>query len=692
MQPLLQAIQAHGLLLVADEDLIVRGGAGEIEATLSVQWLGQPLAALLSLPDLATSTDAPAAINDHIIKTSGGERLAARAVRSGAWLLVELEPFPPEERPARQVLREIDDHATALESASDIHTLAIMAADRFRRLTGYDRVEVCHFESDGSSEIIGEVRNAKLPPLIGLHLPASTITAQGRLLCIRNPVRTIGDVAAAPAFLRPPGKEMATVDLDQIGIRATTPGWAKHLGAMGVRGCATISIVVDGRLWGLVLCHHATPRLMDLDTRMACQVLTGVMSRQIRIKEETATYRERLRIRRAIEKIETRFNSDLPGADVGGAIASELRTLFRSNGLAVIENDRVHTFGQCPDQTQLRKLSERVRKEASAGMFVTSMLPSLYPPAQNYAQVASGVLAITLPHPETVIIWMRGERLRHLKWVTLPSEDITPEADDVDRSRDGIAVRRHTVRDHASPWTSDEIQGAVLLRQYFREHGHAIQQRELNQRLEIALEERERLLKQKDFLIHEVNHRVQNSLQLVASFLTLQAKSANSADTADSLAEAQRRISAIGLVHRRLHQDGNDGQIELSHYIRELCEELCGAIGPQWRNELTLILEPTLMSADRAIHIGLVTTELVINVTKYAYDGKAGPIGIALATDADVLTLKVSDRGVLSMKTHEGFGTRMMRAIVQSLKGSLEFVHETPGLCAILKVPGETRR
>jgi two-component sensor histidine kinase len=184
----------------------------------------------------------------------------------------------------------------------------------------------------------------------------------------------------------------------------------------------------------------------------------------------------------------------------------------------------------------------------------------------------------------------------------------------------------------------------------------------------------------------EVNHRVQNSLQLVASFLRLQAKTANSTVVADHLAEAQARLAAVALVHRRLYRDDQVESVDLSRYIEELIADMRVSLGAEWGRHIKLDLAPVLVPTDRAVNIGLILTELVINATKYAYGGDAGPVAIALEQHGGKLRLIVADDG-RGKGDGEGFGSRMMDAMVQRLSGIIEFGDNAPGLRAIMTAP-----
>jgi two-component sensor histidine kinase len=107
-------------------------------------------------------------------------------------------------------------------------------------------------------------------------------------------------------------------------------------------------------------------------------------------------------------------------------------------------------------------------------------------------------------------------------------------------------------------------------------------------------------------------------------------------------------------------------------------------MGPEWRAQVSLDLAPIMISTDRAVPIGLVLTELMINANKYAYGGRPGPLEIRLAPHRRDLLLSVADRGIGREAAKPGFGSRMMTALVHQLGGDLTYEDNRPGLRATL--------
>ncbi len=188
--------------------------------------------------------------------------------------------------------------------------------------------------------------------------------------------------------------------------------------------------------------------------------------------------------------------------------------------------------------------------------------------------------------------------------------------------------------------------------------------------------------------MREVNHRVQNSLQLVSSFLRLQARAHGGAAANPDLEDAQRRIAAVALVHRQLYGAEHEESVDLARYLSDSCQELTGSMGgEEWSPHIHMDFAPVLVAADRAVRIGLILTELVLNTAKYAYGGSAGPVFLALEQHDDRLRLIVADAGVGKKSVREGFGTKMLVAMVRSLEGTLDETDNAPGLRTTVNAP-----
>jgi two-component sensor histidine kinase len=197
------------------------------------------------------------------------------------------------------------------------------------------------------------------------------------------------------------------------------------------------------------------------------------------------------------------------------------------------------------------------------------------------------------------------------------------------------------------------------------------------------------LAAEREVLLREVNHRVGNSLQIIASLLHLQANSSNQDGVKAALTNAMGRVAAVAQVHRRLYTSHDLKSVLLNQYLEALLEDLRRSAEGNKMSRLTLRAEPIEIDPDRAVAIGIIVNELVMNAVKYAYPDGAGPIHVVLNADGDDLELSIADDGVgLNVKTDPrstGMGQRIVTAMAQKLDASVERDPEHAGTRIVLR-------
>ena len=192
-------------------------------------------------------------------------------------------------------------------------------------------------------------------------------------------------------------------------------------------------------------------------------------------------------------------------------------------------------------------------------------------------------------------------------------------------------------------------------------------------------------------LLHEVNHRVANSLQLVSAFIHMQARALDDPAAKAALADTQARITAIAQVHRRLYTSDDVEGVAMDDYLAALVAELEATWStPDSPRPLRLAAAPLRLATDRAVSLGVIVNELVSNACKYAYPpGKAGEIRIDLKRDNGHFLLRVEDDGsgmaAAAAPTGTGIGTKLIGAMAASLGATLDYDAAHRGVRATLR-------
>jgi two-component sensor histidine kinase/CHASE3 domain sensor protein len=228
-----------------------------------------------------------------------------------------------------------------------------------------------------------------------------------------------------------------------------------------------------------------------------------------------------------------------------------------------------------------------------------------------------------------------------------------------------------------------------------------LQARDEVRKLNVTLEDRvnartaelSRARDRAEVLLAEVNHRVANSLSLVASLVTLQSKAVTDQSAKDALAETEARIYAIASVHKRLYTSGDVHSVALHEYLSSVLDHLAQSLRDKGSGaSLVYELEPLTLKTDTSINLGVVATELVTNAFKYAYPNRSGEVRVKLKSLADQrVELVVEDDGVgrngRGTVKGTGLGTRIVNAMAGTMKAEIEYLERKPGTTARLTFP-----
>lgn len=194
----------------------------------------------------------------------------------------------------------------------------------------------------------------------------------------------------------------------------------------------------------------------------------------------------------------------------------------------------------------------------------------------------------------------------------------------------------------------------------------------------------EALAAERALLLREVNHRVGNSLQIIAALLHLQAARSSSAEVKDALEAANKRVMAVAQVHRRLYTSEDVQSVALDQYLQALAEDLRSSSETEMADMLSLHSEPIEVEPDRAVAVGVIVTELVINALKYAYPNGRGPIRVGLrAQGKSRACVSVEDDGVgggiPTGKRSNGLGQMIVNTMAKKLEAEWSYDEEHRG-------------
>lgn len=424
------SIQPHGVMLVADcAALTVTHVAGNAEAWLGDKWLGADLGTLF-VDEIAS------VVRRAISVGSGGLQrikpqfatdatLDAIIHPSGQHVIVELE-LSPSLGSSSPLLPQLEAAGAAMERAGDLHQLCTVAAAEFRRLTGYGRVMIYRFLEDDAGVVVAEDAAPGQHSFLNHHFPSSDIPKQARALYVRNLIRVIPDVSYRPAPLRPAWREATPLDMSDSVLRSVSPVHLQYLKNMKVGASASVSVVVGGALWGLVACHNDTPRSIASNVRIACRALAAGLARQIKGREETDAYRERVRLRTFEDDIVALLLREGSLNDAISNHVGEFLRMLGSDGVAVLRDNDLVLGGRCPAEATVRKIAAWAMDKSTETVFASAAFGDHYPLAEEDRAMAAGLLAVTLSASDPwIVLWFRAEEVEVVNWAGNPHKDIS---------------------------------------------------------------------------------------------------------------------------------------------------------------------------------------------------------------------------------------------------------------------------
>lgn len=681
------SIQPHGVLLVVNrKSLAIAQFAGA-----SLQLLGVEPARLAKclLPDLfeastlsllAQQLHAPdilPIVLPNLKARQGTLALNATVHVQGDLGLIELEAADSSAA-GPDLLTQVGALLQELPAASSLNACCEIMTTQLRAATGFDRVMVYQFLHDGSGMVVAESKAARLAPFLGLHYPASDIPQQARALYLRNWLRLIPDISYTPAPLQStaPDASPKPLDLSQCMLRSASPIHLEYLRNMGVRATLTLSIVVGNQLWGLIACHHDSPRHLPAPSRSGCELMTQIFCMQLQARIAIDTAQRSLAPAHIQETLARNVLSDgdLAAALVGGK--APLLDLIAARGAGVMLDGKLSLTGDTPPADFVADLVQwlHARKQP---VFSTYALGSSFAPAKTFVGVASGLLAVSLsPVKPDYVLWFRPEMVRTVTWAGDPSKPVQPGPNgDRLTPRKSFAAWETSVREQSAPWDAADLATAHAFRLWLLET--------VLRQMELARLAREAAFSQQSLLMAELDHRVKNTL---ANIQAMVQHTRAGAPTLDSFARGlERRIGAMAHAHRLLANSRWQGAT-----VRGLLDEELAPF--QGVKNVFLRGENVLLSPAAALTFNLLMHELISNATKYgALSTQEGCIHIDWSRQSDgALEFCWKERGgpPVTPPTRRGFGSVIiLRSLRHELQGSSSLNFEPDGVSCVVTIP-----
>ena len=589
--------------------------------------------------------------------------------------IIEFEPSSDEvEQPlvlARSLIGRLGD-------IEDMDRLIQQGGKLIRGLLGYDRVMVYRFEADGAGKVISEIRRPDLESFLGQYFPAGDIPKQARTLYLRNTIRIISDASDERTPILPElDISGEPLDLSFAHLRSVSPIHCEYLRNMGVAASMSISIIVDGALWGLIACHHYSPRTLPMTRRVAAEMFGEFFSLHLQALKQRSSLEAATRARLSIDSFLQRASRS---ADIKQLLRENLTDLARlmpCDGVALWIGDEWTSIGSTPPVGYAGELARFAGSMADGKVWATHALSLHLPDAEDFSPSASGILAIPLSQrPRDYLFFFRKELVHTLDWAGNPDKvyEFGPLGDRL-TPRKSFAIWKETVRLQSQPWTDADREIAEAARIALVET--------LLRHSELVSEERDRADVRQRMLNEELNHRVKNILAVIKSLVGHPIQEGRG--LSDYVEALKGRIQALSFAHDQVVRGDGGGS---------LSDLLAAELSPYRTPTTTVEMSGREVWLDaRAFSVmALVLHEMSTNAAKYGALSRVGgkvEIKWNLLRNGDCeIGWTESGGPEVTPPMRLGFGTALLdRSIPYDLGGSSDVLYEKPGVLARFVLP-----
>ena len=383
-------------------------------------------------------------------------------------IVVELEALQTEENPYKHQIY-LSTIVSELNAAESEQEMCNLTASLIKEYYDYDRVMVYRFDENWDGIVVSEEKESEMESWLGLRYPASDIPQQARKLFLKQGVRIIADVKSKPVAIQAlSGNEQENpIDLTHSEYRASSPIHIEYLENMGVGASLTAAIISKGNLWGLIACHHNTPKFISYYKRQYCKYLTQVLSSRIILSSankallkvnESAVLRNKL-----LEKISKDW-------DVLNGLVTGDYTMLQvtdAHGAAVLLDGQLRTTGQTPEEEEIKSLIQTLSQaELEDNFYYSNALGKDFQEFETLKTKASGVFCIFLSSArKDALLWFKAEKLETVNWAGNPEKPVTLEDNMRLSPRKSFDKWSVLQNGQAEPWADYEIAAGKALKQ-----------------------------------------------------------------------------------------------------------------------------------------------------------------------------------------------------------------------------------
>jgi len=678
------SIQPHGCMIVCDvnaSEVLRHSANAPAMLGLASDINGQRLEALLGevvhtlRNALAASQDpARASLIFGLVLPAGGVfDVAIHRFKSTA--IIEFEPTQAK---AEQPLELARSMVGRIRDIHDVDRLLQHTARLVRGVLGYDRVMIYRFAHDGAGQVVSEAKRSDLESFQGQWFPATDIPQQARTLYLRNTIRIISDASFQPIPIVPDlDASGEPLDLSFAHLRSVSPIHCEYLRNMGVAASMSISVIIDGALWGLIACHHYSPRTLAMSQRVAAEMFGEFFSLHLHALKQKRSLNNSLLARRALDRFLRIASHHADMGELLGESLPEFADLMPCDGVGLWLDGKWSAHGETVPASAVPALARLISTVSDGKIWATHALSQRMSEAEDFPQSASGVLAIPLSQlPKDYLLFFRKEVEQTLNWAGRPDKiyETGPLGDRL-TPRKSFAIWKETVRMQAAPWTDADREIAEAARSALVEI--------VLRHSELMADERSKADIRQRMLNEELNHRVKNILAVIKSLVGHPVQDGRT--LSDYVSSLRGRIQALATAHDQVVRGDGGGLI---------IDLMSAELSPYRGTDAAVSLNgPEIWLDARAFSVmALVLHELSTNAAKYGALSRSGghvDVRWGLTPDGNCeVVWRESGGPPVTPPTRNGFGTALIdRSVPYDLGGESDVNYLPTGVIARFLLP-----
>ncbi|HJW16158.1 MAG TPA: GAF domain-containing protein, partial [Flavisolibacter sp.] len=372
------------------------------------------------------------------------------------------------------IYQELKFIMAAIEKAGTINEACQTAIMELKRVSGFDKIMAYSFDEEWNGDVIAEVMEPGMDSYLGLKFPASDVPQQARALYLKMPYRLIPNIDYVPVKLYPVINPVVNgfTDLSDSNLRSVAGVHLEYLANMKVKASMSTRIMENGRLWGLIACHHRHPHYLSFELCSLFELVSNVLSARIR----SLSAKEMFHFKSEIQEKQLELVEDVyKESDILQALKKNEEAVLRvlsAEGAVIILNKQSTSYGKVPSKEEVSELVYWLQSKNINKTYHQQGLSFEFEPAISYTDKASGLLVLPIQAEKgNYILAFRPEEKRKVNWGGNPNEAINFEPGGKQyHPRASFNIWQQNVDKKALPWQEQELEAAETFRNFVMDY------------------------------------------------------------------------------------------------------------------------------------------------------------------------------------------------------------------------------